>query len=147
MKRIVKIVISVLFVLLVTTGCETKKGYTFNVDTGDTIEIMINTKDDYSITSQLPFKITKGDKVLSQGTFITLDAYEQYLNIIKNDSRAKVIKKDTKKDLDYTFYSYNDTEYNYVIKISNSSTGLLIGNNVSQSSAEECFDRLIIKRK
>lgn len=147
MKKIILMMVGILSVLIITTGCEMKKGYTFNVDTGDTIDIKINTKDNYSISSELPFKIIKEKQVLSQGMFITLDSYEQYLDIVKNDSRAKVIKQDIKDGLEYTFYSYNDTEYNYVIKVSSSKTGILLGNNISQSSAEDCFDRLTIKRK
>ena len=70
--------------------------------------------------------------------------YDKFDN---NDSNAKIIESTTKNDLEYTFYSYNDSEWNYVIKISDSSTGLLIGNPISEESARECFNRLTINKK
>ena len=45
---------------------------------------------------------------------------------------------------DYFFWCYNDTEWNYVIKINGSNTGIVLGNNVSEESAKECFNRLTI---
>lgn len=91
--------------------------------------------------------LSKGDDVLSQGSFVTLDGYNQYLNAAKNDSNAKIIATDNKNGLEYTFYSYDDKEYNYVIKISDSNTGLLLANNVSEESAKECFSRLTITKE
>ena len=36
----------------------------------------------------------------------------------------------------------NDQEYDYAIHLKDSKTGILIGNNVSEKSAKECFSRL-----
>ena len=117
------------------------------METGDEIEVKLNTNDGYDITSDLPFSVLKDEETLSQGTFITIDQYKQYISSVNNDSNAKIIESTTKNDLEYTFYSYNDSEWNYVIKISDSSTGLLIGNPISEESARECFNRLTINKK
>ena len=42
----------------------------------------------------------------------------------------------------YTFYSYNNSEFNYIIKVNGSNTGIILGNPNSKSEAEECFKRL-----
>ena len=42
----------------------------------------------------------------------------------------------------YLFYNHNNEEWNYIIKINDSKTAVLIGNVISQDSAEQCFNRL-----
>ena len=147
MKKVLMSVIFVCTFALLLTGCTTSKSYTFKVETGDEIEVKLNTNDGYDITSDLPFSVLKDEETLSQGTFITIDQYKQYISSVNNDSNAKIIESTTKNDLEYIFYSYNDSEWNYVIKISDSSTGLLIGNPISEESARECFNRLTINKK
>lgn len=44
-------------------------------------------------------------------------------------------------------WNYNDSEFNYVVMINGTNTGMLIANNISEESAKECFDRLEIKVK
>lgn len=133
--------------MFILTGCTSSISYTYKVTTGDTIQITLNNSDGYSISSELPFKITKDDTTLSQGTFITLDGYEQYIATVNNTSTAKVIDKGTKNGVEYTFYSYNNQEFNYIIKIEGSNTAILIGNAVSEESAKECFERLTFSKQ
>ena len=40
------------------------------------------------------------------------------------------------------YVTQNDQEYDYAIHLKDSKTGILIGNNVSEKSAKECFSRL-----
>lgn len=128
-------------------GCSTFKSYTYKVDTGDQIEIRLDTSGGYDISAELPFMVSKDNKILSQGTFITADGYEQYVQAVMSDSQAVVIEQKTRAGLEYIFYSYQDSEYNYVIRVTGSDTGLLIGNAVSEESARECFDRITIRKK
>lgn len=148
MKKFLRLSIFVLVMLFVVTGCTTSKSYTFKVETGDEIKIELNTDDGYNISSELPIKISKDGKVLSQGAFISLADYDSYMNTIKNGGGdIEVLESKTENGLEYTFYSYNGSEFNYVIKISESNTAFLLGNNISKDSAEECFDRLTITKK
>ena len=45
-------------------------------------------------------------------------------------------------ELNIFFWSYQDAEYDYAILIEESETGIILGNNVSEDSAKECFERL-----
>lgn len=128
--------------LLTLTGCTKSKSYTFSVETGDKIEIKLNSTDGYDLSSTLPFTISKDGNTLSQGTFITISSYNEYVNAAKTDSLAKVIDESSKDNIEYVFYSYNNSEYNYVIKVKNSNTGILLGNPNSQEEAEKCFELL-----
>lgn len=147
MKKILTVTFFTIASFLLMTGCTTSKSYTYSVDTGDKIEIKLTTTGGYDISKNLPFAISKDEKTLSQGTFLTIDGYNQYISIVNSDNNAQIIESSTKNGLEYTFYSYNDSEYNYVIKVIGSNTGLLIGNNVSEDSARKCFDRLTITKK
>jgi len=141
MKKISLILILILSIFILS-GCSTRKAFTYNVETGDRVKVDLNTSGGYDITSKLPFEIKYNDETQCQGTFITLDGYQQYLNVVNNDGSSKIIESNSIDNISYTFYNYNDTEWNYIIKINNSNTGVLLGSNVSINSAKNCFERL-----
>lgn len=147
MKKVLYSLVFVIAILLIVTGCSTSKAFTWDVTTGDKIKISVDTTDGYDITSDLPFAISKDGETLSQGTFVTIDGYNQYMNAVKNDSSAKIIDSGKKDDVTYTFYSVNRSEFNYLIKIDNSNTGILLGNPNSQDEAEEIFNKLTISKE
>ena len=131
--------------LLILTGCTTNKSYTYSVETGDKIKIELNTTDGYDMSSSLPFTISKDNETLSQGTFIYESYYDEYVNAAKTDSLAKIIDTGSNDNIEYVFYSYNDSEYNYIIKVKNSNTGIILANQNSQDKAEKCFNLLTFK--
>ena len=155
------IVIVLIFVIVVlgffvlsaiNGGLTTEKSYTFNVSTGDDIKISLNTSEGYDIDSSIPFTISKDDKDISQGTFITTYGYNDYINRISSDSTAKILDSSSRSDVEYTFYTVYNTsdnlnEYNYIIKVKGSSTGLLLGNIVSESSAQDVFEHLSFSKE
>ena len=91
--------------------------------------------------------ISKDKEELSQGTFIAAEYYDEYVDSVSNDENAKIIDEGDKDNYSYVMWNYGDSEYNYVIKIKNTNTGILIANNVSEKSAKECFERLEITVK
>lgn len=140
----------IVVVMLFVTGCgDSKKtvSYTYKVETGDNIKISLTTNDGYELTSDIPFVISKDKKELSQGTFISAEYYTAYVDSVKNDEKAEIIDEGTKSDCSYVMWNYNDSEFDYVVMINGTNTGILIANNVSEESAKECFDRLEIKVK
>ena len=150
MNKIVTKLVALGVILLVLTGCTTYKAYTFEVKTGDDIKVQLKTNDGYDITSDVPFSIKKDDKKLSDGIFITIDSYDNYVSTAKNDSNANIIETSSNDNIEYVFYSYNnndDNEWNYIIKVKNSKTGLIIGNPNSEKEAKEVFDRLTITKE
>ena len=142
MKKIFKTILLMGVMLVTLAGCTTSKSFTYNVSTGDAIKVELDTSDGYDLTSDLPFTISKDDKILSQGSFITLDGYKQYLAAVDGDDKAEIIESDSRGGITYTFYSYNDSEFNYIIKVDGSKTGILLGNPNSKAEAKECFERL-----
>ena len=147
MKKTYLLIISILCVLFIGVGCgesSSSKAYTFNVDNGDSIRVAIDTSDNYDISSDVPFAISCENEVLSQGTFIHGSAYAQYVSVLESDANAELLDSGKKDGNDYIFWCYNGSEYNYAILIADSSTGIILGNVVSEESAKECFSRLTI---
>lgn len=142
MKKIIKTVLLLGVAMATLIGCTTSKAFTYNVSTGDSIKVELDTSDGYDLTSDLPFTISKDGKTLSQGSFITLDGYKQYLDAVDGDDKAQIIESDSRFGVTYTFYSYDDSEFNYIIKVDGSKTGIILGNPNSKDEAKECFERL-----
>lgn len=139
-------------VLLCFTACgkgnlKTFKAYDFKVDTGDSVRVELENTDGYNITSDIPFEISVDEKVQSQGIFIESSQFEEYEEVVNTDPTAKLIDSGTKDGNKYIFWSYADSEYNIVVLIGNSNTGVLLGNTVSEKSAKECFERLVFSVK
>ena len=141
MKRIFKAILLCMTLVLIT-GCTKTISYTYEVATGDKIKVSLNVNDGYKLTSKLPFTITKDGNELSQGTFIFGNYYDEYVNIAKEDSKTNIISSGDKDSFEYVFYSYNNKEYNYVIKIKNSNTAILLKNTNSKEEAIKCFELL-----
>lgn len=142
--------VGILIYLVANGGFHSSKSFTFNVTTGDMIKITLDTSNGFDIDANLPFTISKDGNSLSQGTFITENGYQQYINTVNNNREAKILDKGTRDDIEYTFYTlYNSSEakneYNYIIKVKNSKTGLLLGSLVSEESAKEVFRNLTFK--
>ena len=70
-----------------------------------------------------------------------------YVRLFFKENTTGIIDEGTKSDCNYVMWNYNDSEFNYVVMINGTNTGMLIANNISEESAKECFDRLEIKVK
>lgn len=144
MKKIYKlfIVSFVLFLSLVLTGCTKTVAFTYKVETGDTIKIELKTDDKYKLSSKVPFTISKDDKTLSTGTFLTNDGYQTYENAIDTGNGIEVFEEKDNKDISYTFFSVNDKQFVYLIKVKDSNTGVFLENKNSKEEAKTIFEML-----
>lgn len=138
------IVVAVIIItaILILGKFTTKLSYTYEVNTGDKITLSLNTTDGYSMTQDMPFSITKDDGIISRGTFIEASAYEVYESSM--DLIVGIVNSDKgeKDGITYLYFNYNNTEFDYIIKINDSNTGLLLSNSISEESAKEMFERL-----
>lgn len=136
--------IAALLVAAVLFGCETNvsKSYTYAVDNGDSVKISLNTKDGYDLSSGDPFVVSCNGEVLSQGTFMQGEAYEQFADAVQNDENAQLLDSGVKDGNSYIFWNFNGAEFNYAILIDGTNTAIVLGNDVSEECAKECFERL-----
>ena len=149
--RFLKNIALVIAAMLLLTGCTTGKTVTFNVETGDTIKIRLDTTNGFNIDEKVPFTITENGTAISVGKFVTLEGYNQFVSAGKGgDPNASAINEGTKNGITWLFYKYEDEdgkEYNYIITVNGSKTGIIISNVISQESAQACFDRLTFTKE
>ncbi len=147
MKKMYCRILATLLCVLCLSGCgnvHTYMTYTYNVSTGDSVDIKLDTSDDYQLTSDLPFEISKDGQLLTSGSFINADGYQMYAGAVEEDENASLLENGSTDTIEYFMWNYNNSEYNYAILIKNSQTGVLLGNTVSEESAKEVFNRLQI---
>ena len=118
MKNLLKKLSCMVLIVGVVIGCcacstNSSKAYTFKVDTGDQVKVELNTSD-------LPFVISKDNKTLSQGTFITADDYDSYVSVVNDTDTATVIDKGDNETYEYIMWNNNDQEYDYAIHLKDS---------------------------
>ena len=141
------IVFVMLAMIVLCCGCgksdlETSQSYTYDVATGDKIKITFQTKGGYVISPDTPFVISRDGNTLSQGTFISKADYMEYAASIESASSVALLDSGSKGNIEYIYWTNGSSEYDYAILIKDSETGVLLGNNVSQESAEDCFGRI-----
>lgn len=144
MKNIFKTLVISLVSVFTLTGCTTTLGYTFSVETGDDVTITLDTTDEHTLTKTVPFEIGLNGTTLTTGIFISASQYDDYVSAVETEPTAVKVDEGEKGDIEYVFYTVNSAEYNYVINIKGSKTGVLLANNVSADSAREVFDKLTI---
>lgn len=154
MKKILKSAALAVFAVILLCGCTVTKtkesSLTFNVTTGDQIKVTLNRIDGYKMDSKSPFTVSKDDKDIMTGSFVTKDGYDQYYNLVReldkeDDSDTEIIKEGTKDNNSYIMYkvtSDNKTEYDFIIMIADSQTGVLLGCLESEDAAKSCFEAL-----
>lgn len=147
--KICLIALLVVFMAITLSGCtkHSNKSLTFDVETGDRIQIKLNTANKYDITMKAPFEISKNEKKIAEGKFIPIDVYDSYKKIIEDEDAESVgvelIEKNENSSVEYEMFSYNNGEGNaYIIKIKDSNTGIYLEGKDSKESLKECFGRL-----
>ncbi|WP_249030497.1 hypothetical protein [Tannockella kyphosi] len=147
--------ICIAFMMVCLVGCSNSGlTYTFeSADTGDTISVKFDTSDGYYLEeydtesllldTQIFCVYDSDDTILSQATFVSSSDYSLYNIAISGDSAATLIDSSDEGN-QYLFWSYDDSEFNYIILVEGSNTAIVLGNNVSQESAQECFERMTI---
>ena len=154
MKRIMKTGVLMLAVAVMLTlgacSASSSKSYTFNVETGDTIKVKLDTSNGMSLSQKDgQFTVKKDEENILQGMFIHETGYNSYL-AIKGQQGMRVLE-DTEKDGN-TYYMYeiegeSGTEENFVVWIRDSKTGMLIASLAGQEKAKEAFESLTITKE
>ena len=140
MKKIIA-VLTLICALFVFSSCETSLSLTFNVETGDSINVTLDTSNNrYSLKAGgAAFNIEKDGELVAKGIFLDENMLNQYLSTVTKQENVELIDNGE----DYIFYHINN-EWDRVFRVENSNTGIALVNLVSEDSAIECFDLLTI---
>ena len=141
---IIKCLIGLGVLLLVLAACSTYafKSATFRVETGDNVQVRVDTKAGYDLTMEVPFVISKDEETILTGGFGKLEAYELYYQLVADDINAELLAEDSKDGNDYFFYTVNGKagiEYDYVLRVGDGQTVVIIASLASRAEAEAAF--------
>lgn len=136
------------FVVVLLAGCHSSKSYSFNVSTGDSIKVELDTSkgglDLQTSDDNSKFTIAKDGDTETQGLFAEESAYDHYQELGKRSAggTSDYQAGTTKDGNEYFSYTVNGNEWDYFIKVKDSHTVIVLTNTVSQESAQEAFEQL-----
>ena len=99
MKRKLSIVLAVVLILVTICGCsgETRKGYVYELVTGETYSIAIQTEKGWDFKRDSGhFNVTKDKVVVITGSYCPPSKYEAALKAVDGGSAEKIEKTDNK---------------------------------------------------
>lgn len=144
MKKILCLGTVFIVTILIAIGCSKIDSFDHITGTGDKVTLSLDTSDGYDFVRGKCFVVECDDEEISTGTFISADKYSDSVEDVLNNDDSKIIKSDANDDFEYIFYN-EGKNYNYLVLIKNSKSGVLIENTISEKSAEECFKHLDFK--
>lgn len=145
-----------LIMLMCSSACsmQTTSSVTYDVETGDKIILTLVTSGGYQQDAKNPFSVTKNNEKVIQGTFITIEQYNEYINLVENggseDETVEMIEQGIKDDNTFCFYAVKKktyTEYDFIMRIGNSNTAVAMGSILSEAETRDCFDLMTFKLK
>lgn len=121
------------------TACTTSMSYTFSVETGDQVEVKLNTSDGLKMTqSDGQFSVLDADgQHLLDGGFVTAEGMDYYRSAMYTEGAEVLL--DTDEEILWTY----DGEYNRLVMV-NDRTGVLIGSLMDPETAENAYQQLTI---
>lgn len=133
--------------LLAACSTHSSKSYSFQVETGDTVKVTLDTSEGYSLSqSDGHFTVSLDDEAQLEGIFVTKDMYDQYMAAVAA-SDATIITEDEQGGNAFLFYELegqSGTETNFIVWLKDSDTGIVIGSLAGQEKARTAFDRLTL---
>ncbi|MDE6712454.1 MAG: hypothetical protein K2K20_01805 [Lachnospiraceae bacterium] len=146
MKKLAALVLSMVLGMSVLTGCSTSISYTYEVGTGDTVKLALDTSDGLMLENEDDiFIVTEDDETILQGSFIDEDTYDYYMEMVKIADGVENIEEDSANGLTWLFYEFDGLagmESNFIVWIDGSDTGVLIASLAGSRGAKKAFNSL-----
>lgn len=149
MKKIGLLILTLCLALSIA-GCSSymNKSYTYDVDTGDSIKVTVNIKDDFDIVNEVEgsvgiFTILKDDEPMCIGGFLPADDFDSLKELAAatyDDYDESVTENGN--EYFYVYDSNKEMAY-YEIMVKDSDT-ILVLQGEDESNVTECFERVTV---
>ena len=118
--------IMLLMLIITLTACTSSFSYRVKVDTGDVVNITLDTSNGLKLSQDDgTFYVKKdGEDVLSC-IFISPEQKDSYIDVVKNGGSANVIA-DTDNEFAWTVQGSAGTEHNKIIQVDNSNASYVL---------------------
>lgn len=153
-RKLVVWMVPVLLCLCLLGGCKTESSfaYVFDVETGDSIEVRLDTSNGYQLTEEDgQFAVVYQNETVLEGVFIESETYDMFADIVYSQKDgAELLEERDQSGTHYLFYQVDGEagmEHNFVAMVEDSNTGVLIGSLADAEAAQQAFSRLTFTRK
>lgn len=149
MKTYNKILVLILSITFILSGCTKKESMDFMLATGDKIEITLDKTDNnykFKLKNNM-LHIVENDENIMVGQFLTEEMYENMISIL-NAKDYKIISQDTKSNCDYIKYTntgLTSTNNSILCWFSGSNTGIYFNTDKNKTISDKIFDSLEFK--
>ena len=134
-------------------ACSTyaNKSYTFNVSTGEQIEVTLNVKEGYDLSQengQFTVSDKDGNDILT-GIFLLEGYTASYREVVDADPDATVLEDKSTGGITYLYYEYDGKtgmEHNFIVDIDGAKTGVLLASQASEEAASKAFSMLSFEK-
>lgn len=131
-------------------SAHTEKSYTFNVDTGDAVKVTLDLGGGYDMSGKVPFEVTKDGDEIFEGSFLHEEGYELYRDEILGDASSQILDEGERGGNDFIFWKTaadDATAYDYVVKVKDSGTVVLLEGTAGEEDAQQAFDHLTFTKE
>lgn len=129
------------------TACRSSKSYTFNVTTGDAIEVALDTSGGLDLEQDNgSFSVKQGDQTIVDGLFITANQRDAYVSAVESDTNAE-ITSNTDELFAWTYDNGTGTiEHNRIISVDGTDqTYVMCGSIATDETAmNAAFDAITV---
>ena len=141
MRKKISLFVLTLVAVCLFTACSTSFSYSFDVSTGDKIEVKLDTTGGYLLRQEDGiFQASKDNVTLLSGSFLTEEGANSYFEQASTASDVQMLDQGNYQGNDYIFYLYKE-EWYYIVKVAHSSTGIRLVGDSSEEAVRECFER------
>lgn len=130
---------------LLLVGCSSFKSYTFNVETGDKIEVKLDTSSKkYDLRqSDGVFSVTKERAVVLNGVFLTSEMKDAYIEAVESDDNAGILPE-KEGAFRWMYQGEAGTEYNRIMPIDGTdNTYVMIASLIDSEEGQMLADTVI----
>lgn len=143
-KKVLSVAIITCFAAAMLTSCTyLDHSGTFNVETGDKIKVTVDAKAGYDLSLDVPFTISKDDEKIFSGTFLYQDLYSGYRDAFDAEPSAELVDEGEKDGNEYFAFTVGG-ECDYLVKVADSSTALMLSSTAGADAAQQAFESITI---
>lgn len=150
MKRNWTMIVLVVLIMVVLTGCEVNltKSYIFDIDSGEQIKVTLHTttEETYQISqNEEGFMVSKDGEMCTEAIF---QEYEYNVSVGENlefYSNVTIIEQSGEEFPQYDFYQVEEdgeSIWFYDIRLAEDITAIVLVNRISAESARDAFEHL-----
>ena len=148
MKKTIILVIAFVLMLGCLAGCSYEGATVFKPSTGDKIVIKVEKGEGLAVSGTNNVVIMRDDERVFEGTWYEADAFSEMLQSVElTPEETEFLDSGKHKGNEFFAFTLGDNSWNYVVKIADSNTCLMLQCDISAEVAADTFEHMLVKAK